>query len=132
VDLSLPILPLDVLLKGSKLDVPVRLKLVEPGLDRGHGLGAQPENTRPGVGRVTLVADKAGSEQVPEVLAHRRSRRAQGRGQLSCPGRLAAEEFNDPPPGRVGQGVEEVSHLDGRVAIHTAAVHTTAVHTGNN
>jgi hypothetical protein len=112
-------LPLEVSLKRPELDVPVRLKLVKPGLDRGHGLRAEPEDAGPGIGGVTFVGDESGSEQVPQVLAHRRRRGADRRCQLPCPGGIAAEQLDDPPPGRVSESVEEIGDLYARIAVHT-------------
>ena len=99
----------------------MRLQLVKPGLDRRHGLGAEPEDARSGIGCIALVGDEAGSQQVPQVLAHRGRRGTERRGQLACPGGLAAEQLDDPPPGRVRECVEEDGDhgLARRIAVHT-------------
>jgi hypothetical protein len=102
----------------------MRLKLIKPGLNRGNGLRPEAEDARSGISRVAFVGDKADPEEVPQVLAHRGGRGTERRGQLACPGGLAAEQLDDPPPCRVSEGVEEFGNCDVAALI--------AVHTDNN
>jgi hypothetical protein len=98
----------------------MRLQLIKPGLDRGYGLRAEPEDARPRIGGVAFIGDKAGPQQVPQMLAHRGRRGTERRCQLTCPGGLAAEHLDDPPPGRVSQSVKETRdrELPGRITVH--------------
>jgi hypothetical protein len=120
----LPFLLLKVALKRPELYIPVRLKLVKPGPDRGNGLRPEAEDARSRIGCVAFVGDEADTQEVPQVLAHRGGRGTERRSQLACPGGLAAEQLDDSPPCRVSEGVEQVGDRD--------LARLIAVHTDNN
>lgn len=49
----------DVSFEGAQLLIPMRLELIEPGLETDHGLGPQLKDTSPGIASRTLVHDQS-------------------------------------------------------------------------
>jgi hypothetical protein len=102
-----------VVLEGTELLVPVGLQLVEPGLERQHRLGTEPEHPSAGVLGQSLVGDDPGVQQDPEVPTHRGGRRAEGVGELAGAARPLTEQLDDLAPDSVSEGLEEcVDGLD--------------------
>ncbi len=97
--------------EGLKLGAPVRLKLIQPGLQGHHRLRPQPEDPHPRIARGPLVSDDAGLQQHPQVTAHCRGGRARGGGKLPGAVRAGPEQLHDLPSGRVGQGTEQRRHV---------------------
>jgi hypothetical protein len=101
----------DVVLERAELLVPVRLKLVEPGLERRDGLGPEAEDAQPCIVRHALVGDQTRLEENPQVPAHDRRRGAGGRSKLTCAVRAVPEKLHDAAPRRIGERAEEAFHI---------------------
>lgn len=86
---------------------PVRLKLVEPGLDGDDRVGSQVEHADTGVARRSLVGDDPGLEKNAQMATHRRSGHPGGVGDLSCPSRSMAEQLHDLASRRISQRLEQ-------------------------
>src|SRR5919106_3567860 len=63
-------LPFHVALERGELLGPVRLKLIEPGLELDQALGTETKDPQPGILRAPLVRDDPGVKQHPQVAAH--------------------------------------------------------------